>query len=149
MGLGHKKGHVLGSSVTGSHRTLTESVNVVIKKFDKESWFGSVQSGNISRERGGKPSVTIKTYSDKIRQNTLTLVFRQSGSIQDVYVHVRDFEQNEHSVIADIRRIIREELQGYEIYDRHTERIMCEMREEGEGTIEGIALLEKWKNKKK
>jgi Predicted metal-binding protein (DUF2103) len=118
MGLGNKKGHVHGSHVSGGHSTLIEGADGVVKKLGVLSWFESVRPAEISVAKRGKPSVTIRRHADATHQNTLKLIFRKSGSVQDVYVHVRDLETNLQAIVSDISRVIGKEWRGAEVYDR-------------------------------
>jgi len=121
MGLGNKKGHVHGSNVSGSHSTLIDGADVVVKKLGALSWFESVRPAKISMARGGKLSVTIRRHADSVRHNTLKLVFRKPGSVQDVYIHIRDLELNLLAIVADIARVVGKELRGAVVYDRTTD----------------------------
>jgi Predicted metal-binding protein (DUF2103) len=102
MGLGNKKGHVHGSQVSGSHTTLIDGADNVIKKLGVLSWFESVRPGIISVAKGGKLSVTIRRPADSTHVNTLKLIFRTKGSVQDVFLQVRDLETNLANILKDI-----------------------------------------------
>jgi hypothetical protein len=118
MGLGNKKGHVQGSQVSGSHTTLIDGADNVVKKLGVLSWFESVRPGMISVARGGKLSVTIRRPADTTHANTLKLIFRTKGSVQDVFLHVRDLEANLAEIVKDISRVVGKELRGAVVYDR-------------------------------
>ena len=118
MGLGNKKGHVQGSQVSGGHTTLIDGADNVIKKLGVLSWFESVRLGVISVARGGKLSVTIRRPADTTHVNTLKLIFRTKGSVQDVFLHVRDLETNLENIVRDISRVVGKELRGAVVYDR-------------------------------
>jgi hypothetical protein len=122
MGLGNKKGHVHGTSVSGGHSTLIDGADAVVKKLGVLAWFESVRPGIISVAKGGKPSVTIRRYADATHANTLKLIFRTKGSVQDVYLHVRDLEANLPTIVGDILRVVGRELRGAAVYDRTAER---------------------------
>ena len=118
MGLGNKKGHVQGSQVSGGHTTLIDGADNVIKKLGILSWFESVRPGIISVARGGKLSVTIRRPADTTHANTVKLIFRTKGSVQDVFLHVRDLEANFAEIVSDISRVVGKELRGAVVYDR-------------------------------
>ena len=120
MGLGNKKGHVQGSQVSGGHTTLIDGADNVIKKLGVLSWFESVRLGVISVARGGKLSVTIRRPADTTHVNTLKLIFRTKGSVQDVFLQVRDVETNLANIVRDISRVVGKELRGAVVYDRTT-----------------------------
>ncbi len=86
MGLGRKKGHVQGSQVSGGHTTLIDGADSVVKKLGVLSWFESVRPGIISVAKGGKLSVTIRRPADTTHVNTMKLIFRTKGSVQEVYL---------------------------------------------------------------
>jgi Predicted metal-binding protein (DUF2103) len=118
MGLGNKKGHVQGSQVSGGHTTLIDGADNVVKKLGVQSWFESVRPGIISVARGGKLSVTIRRPADTTHANTVKLVFRTKGSVQDVFLHVRDLEADLAEIVGDISRVVGKELRGAVVYDR-------------------------------
>src|SRR5476651_1783704 len=121
MGLGNKKGHVQGSQVSGGHTTLIDGADNVIKKLGVLSWFESVRPGVISVSKGGKLSVTIRRPSDTTHVNTVKLIFRTKGSVQDVYLHVRDLETNLADIVSDISRVVSKQWRGAVVYNRTTE----------------------------
>ncbi len=90
MGLGNKRGHVHGSKVSGGHSTLIDGADAVVKKLGVLPWFESVRPGVISVARGGTLSLTIRRPADGTHVNTLKLIFRTKGSVQEVYLHVRE-----------------------------------------------------------
>jgi hypothetical protein len=118
MGLGNKKGHVQGSQVSGGHTTLIDGADNVIKKLEVLSWFESVRPGIISIAKGGKPSVTIRRPADTTHANTMKLIFRTKGSVQEVYLYVRELEANLVNIVRDITRVVGKELRGAVVYDR-------------------------------
>ena len=118
MGLGNKKGHVHGSHVSGAHTTLIDGADQVIKKLGVLSWFESVRPGIISVAKGGKLSVTIRRPADTTHVNTVKLIFRTKGSVQDVFLQVRDLEANLAEMVTDISRVVGKELRGAVVYDR-------------------------------
>ena len=118
MGLGNKKGHVQGSQVSGGHTTLIDGADNVIKKLGVLSWFESVRLGVISVAKGGKLSVTIRRPADATHVNTMKVIFRTKGSVQDVFLHVRDLEANLANIVTDISRVVGKELRGAVVYDR-------------------------------
>jgi len=122
MGLGNKKGHVHGSQVSGGHTTLIDGADGVVKKLGGLAWFESVRPGIISIAKGGQLSVTIRRYADATHANTVKLIFRTKGSVQDVYLHVRDLESNLAAIIGDISRVVGKELRGAVVYDRTVEQ---------------------------
>ena len=121
MGLGHKKGHVQGLQVSGAHTTLIDGADNVIKKLGVLSWFESVRPGMISVAKGGKLSVTIRRPADTTHVNTVKLIFRTKGSVQDVYLHVRDLGTNLADIVSDISRVVAKEMRGAVMYDRTAE----------------------------
>jgi hypothetical protein len=120
MGLGNKKGHVQGSQVSGSHTTLIDGADNVIKKLGVLSWLESVRPGIISVAKGGKLSVTIRRPADTTHVNTLKLIFRTKGSVQDVFLQVRDLETKLENIVRDISKVVGKELRGAVVYDRTT-----------------------------
>lgn len=122
MGLGSKKGHVHGTHVSGGHSTLIDGADAVVKKLGGRPWFESVRPGVISLARGGKLSVTIRRHADATHVNTVKLIFRTKGSVQDVFLHVRDLEANLPTIVGDILRIVGKELRGAAVYDRTVEQ---------------------------
>jgi hypothetical protein len=130
MGLGRKKGHVHGKSVSGGHSTVIDGADAIVKKLGVFSWFESVRPGIISVAKGGKLSVTIRRYADATHINTVKLIFRTKGSVQDVYLHVRNLEANLPTIVGDILRVVGKELRGAVVYDRTTEQAADEDREE-------------------
>ena len=121
MGLGNKKGHVSGSQVSGGHTTLVDGADNVVKKLGGLPWFESVRPGQISVAKGGKPSVTIRRPADTTHVNTVKLIFRTKGSVQEVYLYVRDLEANLAEIVSDISRVVGKELRGAVVYDRTIE----------------------------
>ncbi len=150
MGLGNKKGHVDGSHVSGGHTTLIDGADDVVKKMGNLPWFQSVRPAEISVAHGGKTSVTIRRHADTTHKDTLKLIFRKSGTVQDVYVHVRQLDKNLSTVVSDISRIVGKELRGADIYDRTAEQIVKETRSQiAEATeSKGADLLAKWQKKR-
>ncbi len=118
MGLRNKKGHVQGSQVSGGHTTLIDGADTVVKKLGNLAWFESVRPGVISIARGGNLSVTIRRNADAIHVNTLKVIFRTKGSVQDVFLNVRDLESNLPDIVSDILRVVGKELLGAVVYDR-------------------------------
>ena len=118
MGLGNKKGHVQGSQVSGGHTTLIDGADNAVKKLGVLSWFESVRPGIISVAKGGKLSVTIRRPADTTHVNTLKLIFRTKGSVQDVFLQVQDLETNLANIVSDISRVVGKELRGAVVYDR-------------------------------
>jgi hypothetical protein len=118
MGLGNKKGHVQGSQVSGGHTTLIDGADNVVKKLGVLSWFESVRPGVISVAKGGQLSVTIRRPADTTHVNTMKLIFRTKGSVQEVYLYVRDLEANLADIVADVSRVVGRELRGAVVYDR-------------------------------
>lgn len=142
MGLGNKKGHVHGTKVSGGHSTLIDGADAVVKKLGDLPWFGSVRPGVISSARGGKPSVTVRRRGDATHANTLKLTFRTKGSVQDVYLHVRDLEANLPAAVSDIVRVVGRELRGAAVYDRTAEQAADQEREgaaQAETEVEGAS----------
>ena len=129
MGLGNKKGHVQGSQVAGGHTTLIDGADAVVKKLGVLPWFEAVRPGIISVARGGKLSVTIRRPADVTHENTLKLIFRTKGSVQAVYLHVREMESNLPAVVGDILRGVSRAWRGAVVYDR-TAEAADEAREE-------------------
>jgi hypothetical protein len=121
MGLGNKRGHVHGSKVAGGHTTLIDGADTVVKKLGVLPWFESVRPGVISVARGGTLSVTIRRPADGTHRNTVKLIFRTKGSVQDVYLHVREMEKNLPTVVGDILRVVGKEWRGAVVYDRTAE----------------------------
>lgn len=122
MGLGNKKGHVQGSQVSGGHTTVIDGADDVIKKLGVLSWFESVRPGIISVAKGGKLSVTIRRPADTTHVNTLKLIFRTKGSVQDVFLYVRELEANLRVIVSDISRVVGKEWRGAVVYDRTIEQ---------------------------
>ncbi|MEI7685041.1 MAG: DUF2103 domain-containing protein [Planctomycetota bacterium] len=118
MGLGNKKGHVQGSQVSGTHTTLINGADHVVKKLSGLSWFESVRPGIISVAKGGKLSITIRRPADTTHVNTVKLIFRTKGSVQDVFLNVRDMEANLADIVNDISRVVGKELRGAAVYNR-------------------------------
>src|SRR5580704_5513560 len=118
MSLGNKKGHVQGSQVSGSHTTLIDGADKVIKKLGVLSWFESVRPGVISVAKGGNLAVTIRRPADTTHVNTVKLLFRTKGSVQDVFLQVRDLEANLANIVKDISNVVGKELRGAVLYDR-------------------------------
>jgi hypothetical protein len=121
MGLGNKKGHVHGSHVSGGHTTLIDGADRVVKKLGVLDWFESVRPGIISVAKGGKLSVTIRRPADTTHVNTVKLIFRTKGSVQDVFLQVRDLESSLAAIVGDISRVVGKELRGAVVYDRSGE----------------------------
>ena len=122
MGLGNKKGHVHGSQVSGAHSTLIDGADHVVKKLGDLSWFESVRPGIISVAKGGKLSVTIRRPPDTTHVNTVKLIFRTKGSVQDVYLQVRDLETNLADIVSDIFRVVGKQWRSAVVYDRTIEQ---------------------------
>ena len=122
MGLGNKKGHVQGSQVSGGHTTLIDGADNVVKKLGVLSWFESVRPGIISVARGGKLSITIRRPAHSTHANTVKVTFRTKGSVQDVYLYVRDMEANLAEIVSDISRVVGKELRGAVVYNRTSEQ---------------------------
>ncbi len=59
----------------------------------------------------------------------MKLIFRTKGSVQDVYLQVRDLETNLPTIVGDILRVVGKELRGAAVYDRTAE----EAADEAEG----------------
>jgi hypothetical protein len=113
---------VHGTNVRGGHSTLIDGADAVVKKLGVCPWFESVRPGVISVAKGGKLSVTIRRYADGTHINTVKLIFRTKGSVQDVYLHVRDLEANLPTIVGDIRRVVGREWRGAVVYDRTVEQ---------------------------
>jgi hypothetical protein len=128
MGLGNKKGHVHGSQVSGGHSTLIDGADAIVKRLGVLSWFESVRPGVISVAKGGKPSVTIRRHAGATHANTVKLICRTKGSVQEVYLHVRDLERNLPAVVSDILRVVGKEWRGAVVYDRTAEQAADEVR---------------------
>ena len=122
MGLGNKKGHVQGSQVSGGHTTLIDGADNVIKKLGVLAWFETVRPGIISVAKGGKPSVTIRRPADTTHVNTMKLIFRTKGSVQEVYLYVRELEANLVEIVTDISRVVGKELRGAVVHNRAIEQ---------------------------
>lgn len=118
MGLGNKKGHVHGSQVSGGHTTLIDGADSVVKKLGVLSWFESVRPGIISVAKGGKLSVAIRRPADTTHVNTIKLIFRTKGSVQEVHLYVRELEANLVAIVNDISKVVGNELRGAVVYDR-------------------------------
>ncbi len=150
MGLGKKKGHVHGSKVSGGHSTLIDGADAVVKKLGVLSWFESVRPGIISVAKGGKLSVTIRRHANATHVNTVKLIFRTKGSVQDVYLHVREMDTNLPAVVSDILRVVGKELRGAVVYDRTADQAADEVGEEvRQPGSEGEDASEKRTKKKK
>lgn len=93
-----------------------------MKKLGVLTWFESVRPGIISVAKGGKLSVTIRRPADATHANTVKLIFRTKGSVQDVYLHVRDLETNLADIVSDISGVVGKELRGAVVYDRTIEQ---------------------------
>src|SRR3954468_8793711 len=102
MGLGNKKGHVHGRKVSGGHSNLVDGADAVVKKLGGLPWFESVRPGVISVARGGKLSIPSRVSAEARPANTLKLTCRTKGSVQDVYLQVRELETNLPAVVSDI-----------------------------------------------
>ncbi len=76
----------------------------------------------ISVAKGGKLSVTIRRPADTTHENTVKLIFRTKGSVQDVYLHVRHLETNLAAIVSDISRVVGKQLRGAVVYDRTSEQ---------------------------
>ncbi len=137
MGLGHQKGHVHGDRVSGGHTTLIDGADDVVRGLGRLSWFDTVRPSVIKHARGGSPSVTIRLHNDPNHRDALKLIFRKSGSAQDVYLHVPDLNGNLRNVIADITRVVGERLHGIDVHDRTAERIAEDVRGQVKGVIDG------------
>ncbi len=150
MGLGNKKGHVHGKSVRGGHSTLIDGADAIVKKLGVLSWFESVRPGIISVAKRGKLSVTIRRYANAAHVNTVKLVFRTKGSVQDVFLHVRDLEANLLTIVSDIACVVGKELRGAVVYDRTAEQDAEEVQEEVSRTVTEVEdASEKKVNKKR
>jgi hypothetical protein len=132
MGLGNKKGHVHGTSVSGGHSTLIDGADAIVKKLGVLPWFESVRPGIISVAKGGKLSVTIRRYADGTHANTVKLIFRTKGSVQDVFLQVRDLEANLPTIVSDVLRVVGKEMRGAAVYDRTAEQ--CAEQEDQDAT---------------
>ncbi len=148
MGLGHKKGHVQGTSVSGGHSTLIDGADVIVKKLGVLLWFESVRPGVISVARGGKPSITVRRYANTTHVNTVKVTFRTKTSVQDVFLHVRDLETNLPTIVSDIIRVVGKEKRGAIVYDRTAEQGTEEVREEGRQAIAKVEDASEKKTKK-
>ena len=49
-------------------------------------------------------------------------MFRTKGSVQDVYLYVRDMEANLADIVSDISRVVGKELRGAVVYNRTGEQ---------------------------
>ena len=121
MGLGNKRGHVHGSKVSGGHTTLIDGADAVVKKLGVLPWFESVRPGVISVAKGGQLSVTLRRPAEATHVNTLKLTFRTKGSVQDVYLQVRNLATDLQAVVSDILRVVGKEWRGAVVYDRTAE----------------------------
>ncbi len=149
MGLGNKKGHVHGSHVSGGHSTLIDGADVVVKKLSGMAWFESVRPGIISISKGGKLSITVRRHTDATHVNTVKLIFRTKGSVQDVYLHVRDLETNLSAIVSDISRIVGKELRGADVYDRTDDHVVDAREEDRQTAIGAEDAPEKGAKKKR
>jgi hypothetical protein len=149
MGLGNKKGHVQGTQVSGGHTTLVDGADAVVKKLGVLSWFESVRPGIISVAKGGKLSVTIRRPADATHVNTVKVIFRTKGSVQDVYLHVHDLETNLPVIVSDLHRVVRKELRGAIVYDRTAEEGVEAVQEEVCPTVTEVEDASEKRPKKK
>jgi hypothetical protein len=150
MGLGNKKGHVQGTQVSGGHTTLVDGADAVVKKLGVLSWFVSVRPGIILVAKGGKLSVTLRRPADATHVNTVKLIFRTKGSVQDVYLHVHDLETNLPVIVSDLHRVVRKELRGAVVYDWTAEEGVAAVQEEVCPTVTEVEdASEKWPKKKR
>lgn len=118
MGLGNKKGHISGKHVAGTHTSVIDGADTMLKKMAAKHWFVSARPREIVVDRGGSGSITIKRHINETYRNTLTLTFRKSGSVQKVDVVVMELDQNIAAIVKDIRTIAAKIMRGAEIYDR-------------------------------
>ena len=119
MGLGHKRGHVDGESVSGRHTTLIGVADKVVKRMERDGLFDEVRPGIINRASGGKPLVTIRRHADKTHADTLRVVFRQAGCVQEVFFHVENLHERLADVVAGITGIVEHEYNGgADVHDR-------------------------------
>lgn len=118
MALGNKKGHISGKRVSGTHTSVIDGADDVLKKMAMKPWFVSARPREIIVDRGGAPSITIKRHVNEVYRNTLTLTFRKSGTVQKVDVVVENLEENSAAIVKDIHTIAARIMRGAEIYDR-------------------------------
>jgi|SRR6185369_8366076 len=118
MGLGNKKGHISGKKVSGTHTSVIDGADAVIKKMGSKSWFVSARAREIVVDRGGKASVTVKRHINVVYRNTLTITFRKSGTVQKIDVVVQDLDENLTEITEDIRNIAARQMCGAEFYNR-------------------------------
>jgi hypothetical protein len=103
----------------------------------------------ISVARGGKLSVTIRRHADATHVNTVKLIFRTKGSVQDVYLHVREMETNLPAIVSDILRVVGKEWRGAVVYDRTAEQAADEVREEVDQPVTEVEGASEKRTKKK
>ncbi len=118
MKLGNKKGHISGRKVAGTHTSVIDGADRLLKKISTKEWFISARPREIIIDRGGTPSITIKRHSNTAYQNTLTLTFRKTGSVQKVDIVVANLTENIAGITEDIKTIAAKNMRGAEIYDR-------------------------------
>jgi hypothetical protein len=118
MGLGNKKGHITGKSVSGGHTTVIDGADTVLKKMATRDWFISARPKEVIVDRGGKTSITIKRHVNTTYCNTLTLTFRKSATVQKIDVVTHGLDENCAGIVEDIRKITAKAMKGAEIYDR-------------------------------
>ena len=121
MGLGNKKGHITGKRVSGTHTSVIDGADEVLKKMHSKDWFVSARPREIIVDRGGNTSITLKRHVNTTYKNTLTITFRKSGTVQKVDVVIAELETNLATAIADIRKIAAKIMRGAKVYDRTTQ----------------------------
>jgi hypothetical protein len=118
VGLGNKKGHISGKHVSGTHTSVIDGADAILKKMHGKFWFVSARPREIVVDRGGRASITVKRHINTMYANTLTVTFRKSGTVQKVDVVVLNLEKNMVVVIHDMQKIAEKIMRGAEFYDR-------------------------------
>lgn len=147
MRLGGSKNHVSGKHVSGGHTTLIDVADRIVKEMAKHNLFDSVRPAEICRAEGGRISVTIRALADE-HVDTLRVLFRQSGVIQEVFFHVKNFRERHDDVIGTIKKIVRDEYPGTEAKDHTLDTTINVSETPAKPSPEALRLLEKYKNNK-
>ncbi len=77
----------------------------------------TVLPGIIKPITGGRLSVKLKHEIGEVHKNVITLIFTQSGTVQEIGIGVEEFDKNAQTIVGDIKEAVTVILEGADFYD--------------------------------
>ena len=154
MGRKKGKGHV---GLDGSHTTVIEGTESLLKAIRKDPLFGQVRPGRIS---GGQRSGNGERYLNISRANidgsniglgvdTFDLTFRSAGSVSHVLVTIPNSGENLPAAVERIRELAKKHWGNVKVNDRTDRGEDAGDQKSPPSNPSGAALLEKFSGKGK